>query len=123
MVDRTRGSDWLPQQSDFPGGGACMRFAAPFTNINSLFSMLWNLRCPPGSALIDRQQKICNVIGLIHTQSVYLRIISKSVNLVLKFQPQLQLLVSSRSSHHGVTSEMLNFIKLPSSSCSSLHKA
>lgn len=69
VVDRTTGFDWLPQQSDFTEGGACMRFAAPFTDINSLFSMPRNLRCPHGSAAIGHRQKICNVIELIHRQS------------------------------------------------------
>lgn len=64
VVDRTMGSDWLPQQSDFTEGGACVRFTAPFTDINSLFSMLRNLRYTHGSAATGHQQKICNMIEL-----------------------------------------------------------
>lgn len=57
VVDRAPGSNWLPQQSDFREGGTCVRFAAPFIGINSLFRMTRNLRCPHGSAAIGRWQK------------------------------------------------------------------
>lgn len=62
MVDRTLDSDWLPQQSDFRQGGACVRSTAPFTDINSLFRMTRNLRYPHGSAAIGHWQKRCNLI-------------------------------------------------------------
>lgn len=70
VVDRTMGSDWLPQQSDFKEGGVRMRFTAPFSDINSLFRMLRNLRCPHGSAAISHRQKICNVIEPIHRREL-----------------------------------------------------
>lgn len=54
-VGRIRGSHWLPEQSDFREeglGGEVNRSTLSFSDINSLFSVTRNLRCPEGSALL-----------------------------------------------------------------------
>lgn len=53
-VDRMRGSDWLPRQSDFRRGGAVGEVdcsAVSFSDINSLFSVTRNSSCPVGAAV------------------------------------------------------------------------
>lgn len=62
-VDRMRGSNWLPQQSDFRRGGAVGEVdcsAVSFSDINSLFSVTRNSSCPVGAAVFRVRWRLPN---------------------------------------------------------------
>ena len=110
VVDRMRGSDWLPQQSDFRRGGAVGEVdcsPVSFSDINLLFSVTWNSSCPAGAAVFRVCWRLQNQNDAGFRQNI-------GCTVTLRLLHEVQLTLSQSFCHRiAISIDLLSFAVCP----------